>query len=197
MASSTTSSSLMLTHSTSTIINSQDYSSSHRSFPLRPLSRTFFLSPLVLKSSNLFHCSYQSRSSSHCFAASLAADVAETDEEENDSADDESSNATNTLVVSTKPKTGKAALLLKSDRVRSKRFLEIQKLREHKKEYDLKTAISLVKASAKAKFVETVEAHFRLNIDPKYNDQQLRATVSLLMLPLFCRILSLSVIVYC
>lgn len=61
---------------------------------------------------------------------------------------------------------------------RSKRFLEIQKLRENKKEYDLTTAISLVKQMARTKFVETVEAHFRLNIDPKYNDQQLRATVS-------------------
>ncbi|XP_028083662.1 50S ribosomal protein L1, chloroplastic-like [Camellia sinensis] len=62
---------------------------------------------------------------------------------------------------------------------RSKRFLEIQKLRENKKEYDLKTAISLLKQMASTKFVETAEAHFRLNIDPKYNDQQLRATVNL------------------
>ncbi|KAF5193190.1 50S ribosomal protein L1 [Thalictrum thalictroides] len=82
-------------------------------------------------------------------------------------------------VTPSKPKTGKAALLLKRDRTRSKRFLEIQKLRETKKEYDLPTAISLLKQMARTKFVETVEAHFRLNIDPKYNDQQLRATVNL------------------
>ncbi|KAL5170188.1 50S ribosomal protein L1, chloroplastic [Glycine soja] len=60
---------------------------------------------------------------------------------------------------------------------RSKRSLEIQQLRERKKEYDLKTTISLVKETAKTKFVETIATHFRLNIDPKYNNQQLRATV--------------------
>ncbi|XP_020591668.1 50S ribosomal protein L1, chloroplastic [Phalaenopsis equestris] len=80
---------------------------------------------------------------------------------------------------SSKPKVGKAALPLKRDRRRSKRFLEIQKLRESKKEYDVSSAVSLLKQMAKTRFVESVEAHFRLNIDPKYNDQQLRATVNL------------------
>ncbi|KAG0503132.1 hypothetical protein HPP92_003204 [Vanilla planifolia] len=79
---------------------------------------------------------------------------------------------------SSKPKTGKKALPLKRDRTRSRRFLEIQKLRESKKEYDVQTAVSLLKKMASTRFVESVEAHFRLNIDPKYNDQQLRATVN-------------------
>jgi len=40
-------------------------------------------------------------------------------------------------------------------------------------------ALELVKANATAKFDETLEAHARLGIDPKYTDQQLRTTVAL------------------
>ncbi|KAG6504001.1 50S ribosomal protein L1, chloroplastic-like [Zingiber officinale] len=90
-----------------------------------------------------------------------------------------SESAVATVAAPSKTKTGKAALPLKRDRTRSKRFLEIQKLRENKKEYDVPAAVSLLKQTASTKFVESTEAHFRLNIDPKYNDQQLRATVNL------------------
>lgn len=117
------------------------------------------------------------QSSSSNFVVSAAIAEAEVDDEEAE-LDGEGGVAT-AVTTPSKPKKGKAALLLKRDRTRSKRFLEIQKLRENKKEYELRTAVSLLKEMAKTKFVETAEAHFRLNIDPKYNDQQLRATVNL------------------
>ena len=45
--------------------------------------------------------------------------------------------------------------------------------------YDPLEALGIVKENANAKFDETIEAHIRLGIDPKYTDQQLRTTVAL------------------
>lgn len=60
----------------------------------------------------------------------------------------------------------------------SKRMLELSSKIEDKA-YQPLDAIKLVKENAKAKFDETIEAHARLGIDPKYTDQQLRTTVAL------------------
>jgi large subunit ribosomal protein L1 len=45
--------------------------------------------------------------------------------------------------------------------------------------YPAPQALTLAKTLANAKFDETVEAHIRLGINPKYADQQVRATVTL------------------
>eukprot|EP00316_Scyphosphaera_apsteinii_P002118 CAMPEP_0119298152 /NCGR_PEP_ID=MMETSP1333-20130426/357_1 /TAXON_ID=418940 /ORGANISM="Scyphosphaera apsteinii, Strain RCC1455" /LENGTH=288 /DNA_ID=CAMNT_0007299181 /DNA_START=27 /DNA_END=893 /DNA_ORIENTATION=- len=50
---------------------------------------------------------------------------------------------------------------------------------DQEKLYEPAEAIALMKACATAKFVETAELHGNLNLDPKYNDQQIRTTVAL------------------
>lgn len=47
------------------------------------------------------------------------------------------------------------------------------------KTYPLEEAIDILQSLSKTKFDATVEAHFRLGIDPRKGDQQIRTTVSL------------------
>lgn len=47
------------------------------------------------------------------------------------------------------------------------------------RQYDYIEAITLLKSLPSVKFIETVEAHIVLGIDPKYADQQLRSNVML------------------
>ncbi len=60
----------------------------------------------------------------------------------------------------------------------SKRSRELQAKVEDRVYAPLE-ALQLLKETATAKFPESAEAHVRLGIDPKYNDQQLRTTVAL------------------
>jgi large subunit ribosomal protein L1 len=63
---------------------------------------------------------------------------------------------------------------------RSRRFKAVKsKVPARTAEQDAVEAVRLMKSTASTKFVESVEMHARMNLDPKYADQQLRATVSL------------------
>jgi large subunit ribosomal protein L1 len=62
---------------------------------------------------------------------------------------------------------------------RGKRYQEAAKIIDRTQEYTLEEAIKLVKETAKSKFDETIEMHFRLGIDPRQADQQIRTTVML------------------
>lgn len=62
---------------------------------------------------------------------------------------------------------------------RGKKYLEAAKLIEPGRLYSPAEAIALVKKTAYADFDESIEAHFRLGIDPRQADQNVRGSVVL------------------
>src|SRR5690606_41484632 len=60
-----------------------------------------------------------------------------------------------------------------------KRYRKLLDLIDKDKVYSPLEASALVKQLATAKFDETIEAHFRLGIDPRKSDQNVRGTVAL------------------
>ncbi|NLY79465.1 MAG: 50S ribosomal protein L1 [Lysinibacillus sp.] len=61
----------------------------------------------------------------------------------------------------------------------SKRMQELAKLVDRTKLYSVEEAVALAKQTSNTKFDSTVEVAFRLNIDTRKNDQQIRGAVVL------------------
>jgi large subunit ribosomal protein L1 len=71
---------------------------------------------------------------------------------------------------------------VKREKARSKRFKAMEAKiggRNRTVEVEPLEAIKLIRNTASTKFTESVEVHARMGLDPKFSDQQLRATVSL------------------
>lgn len=62
---------------------------------------------------------------------------------------------------------------------RGKNYVSAASAIEKSKQYDIQDAIQLLISNSKAKFDETVEAHFRLGVDGRNADQQVRGVVVL------------------
>ena len=62
---------------------------------------------------------------------------------------------------------------------KGKKYVEAAKLVDRSKAYDVSEAVALVKKTNTAKFDATVEVAFRLGVDPRKNDQQIRGEVVL------------------
>lgn len=60
-----------------------------------------------------------------------------------------------------------------------KKYVEASKLIDRVAQYEVSEAIELAKKTATAKFDETVEVAFRLGVDPRQSDQQIRGAVVL------------------
>src|SRR5690625_288588 len=62
---------------------------------------------------------------------------------------------------------------------KGKRYQEAAKLIEADKTYNISEAVDILSQMSKANFDETVEAAFRLGVDPKKADEQIRGAMVL------------------
>ena len=62
---------------------------------------------------------------------------------------------------------------------KGKKYVAVASKVDSNKLYSIEEACTLVKETSTVKFDATVDVSFRLNIDPKYADQQLRGTIAL------------------
>ena len=62
---------------------------------------------------------------------------------------------------------------------RGKKYQDSVKMIDKTMSYDAKTALELIEKMPKAKFDETIEAHFKLGVDSKHADQQVRGVIVL------------------
>ena len=62
---------------------------------------------------------------------------------------------------------------------KGKKYVDSQKLIDKSKIYDPAEALDLVCQTSKAKFDETIEVHFRMGLDGRHADQQIRGAVVL------------------
>lgn len=63
--------------------------------------------------------------------------------------------------------------------IRGKKYRAVVEKIDKTKDYSLQEALDFIKAGAIAKFDESVEAHFKLGINPKKGEEQVRSTVIL------------------
>ena len=62
---------------------------------------------------------------------------------------------------------------------KGKKYVEAAKLVDKATQYEVQDAVSLIKKTAVAKFDETIEAHIRLGVDGRHEDEQVRGAVVL------------------
>ncbi|NBK96892.1 MAG: 50S ribosomal protein L1, partial [Erysipelotrichia bacterium] len=60
-----------------------------------------------------------------------------------------------------------------------RKYAEAAKLIDSTKTYSITEAVELMKKASYAKFDESVEVSFRLNVDPRHADQQIRGAMVL------------------